>query len=133
MRTVLKHFIIDTVALYLVSRMVNGMVFVDGLTTIILAGGVLMVATMVIRPIINLLLLPLNLITFGFFKWVGFAITLYIVTLVVPGFKLLDFVFKGFSSYWFSIPAISLTGMLAFIAFSFLISLIASVVYWIFK
>jgi len=132
-RTVLKHFIIDTVALYLVSRMVNGMVFVDGLTTIILAGGVLMVATMVIRPIINLLLLPLNLITFGFFKWVGFAITLYIVTLVVPGFKLLDFVFKGFSSYWFSIPAISLTGMLAFIAFSFLISLIASVVYWIFK
>ena len=133
MRTILKHFIINTVSLYAVSMVVSGIVFAEGIYSLLLAGIVLTLTSMIIRPVINLLLLPLNLITFGLFRWVGFAITLYLVTLIVPGFKLVDFVFKGFSSYWFTIPAISLPGILAFIAFSFLISIVASFGYWIFK
>ena len=111
MRTILKHFIIDTVCLYLISQAVTGIVFSNGFTLSLLTGFVLMVATMVVKPILNILLLPLNLITFGFFKWVTYAITLYLVTLVVPGFHLGDFVFKGFTSYWFTIPGISLTNI----------------------
>jgi Membrane protein of unknown function. len=133
MKTILKHFIINTAALYSVSLIVSGIVFTEGTYSLLLAGIVLTLTSMIIRPVINLLLLPLNLITFGLFRWVGFAITLYLVTLIVPGFKLVDFVFKGFASYWFTIPAISLPGILAFIAFSFLISIIASFGYWIFK
>jgi len=132
-KTILKHFIINTVSLYAVSLVVSGIVFTEGTYSLLLAGIVLTLTSMIIRPVINLLLLPLNLITFGLFRWVGFAITLYLVTLIVPGFKLADFVFKGFSSYWFTIPAISLPGILAFIAFSFLISIVASFGYWIFK
>lgn len=133
MKAILKHFVINTVSLYIVSLIVSGIVFADGTYSLLLAGAVLTLTTLVIKPVINILLLPINLITFGLFRWVGFAITLYLVTLVVPGFKLMDFVFKGFSSFWFSIPSISLSGILAFIAFSFLISLIASLGYWIFK
>lgn len=92
-----------------------------------------MLATTLVKPIINILLLPINLVTFGLFKWVAYAVTLYIVTLVVPGFKLLDFVFKGFNTYWISIPGIALSGVLAFLAFSFVISMVSSVVHWIFK
>jgi len=133
MKTILKHFIINTVSLYLVSLVVYGIVFAEGAYSIFLAGIVLTLTSLIIKPIINILLLPINLITFGLFRWAGFAITLYLVTLIVPGFKLLDFVFKGFSSYWFAIPGVSLSGLFAFIAFSFLISIIASIGYWIFK
>ncbi|HET7098733.1 MAG TPA: phage holin family protein [Patescibacteria group bacterium] len=133
MRGIIKHFIIDTVVLYIVSQTVEGMVFANGTYTLFLTGAVLMLTAMIIKPVINILLLPLNLVTFGLFKWLGFAITLYLVTLIVPAFKLLDFVFRGYDSYWFSIPMISLTGILAFVAFSFLISAISSVAYWIFK
>lgn len=133
MKTIIKHFVIDTVSLYLISLVISGIVFERGIETLLMAGFVLMLTTLIVRPIINILLLPINLITFGLFKWVTYAITLYLVTLVVPGFKLLDFVFKGFNSVWFSIPPISLSGILAFIAFSFLISFISSLVYWIFK
>lgn len=133
MRTILKHFLIDTVCLYIISQAVSGMVFAEGLYTLALAGFVLMLATMIVRPIINILLLPINLITFGLFKWVTFAITLYLVTLVVPGFHIGQFVFNGFSSYWFSIPVVTLSGILAFIAFSFTISIISSILNWIFK
>src|ERR1035437_352034 len=107
MRTILKHFIINTASLYIISLAVSGIVFADGTYSILMAGIVLTLTTLIIRPIINILLLPINLITFGLFRWVGFAVTLYLVTLVVPGFKILNFVFSGFKSYWFSIPALS--------------------------
>jgi len=128
MRTILKHFIINTVTLYLISQAVSGMNFAEGSYTLLLAGVVLTLTTMIVRPVINILLLPINLITFGFFKWVGYAITLYLVTLIVPGFKLMDFAFKGYNSYWFAVPAISLSGVLAFLAFSFVISTISSII-----
>lgn len=133
MRTIIKHFIIDTISLYLISQAVSGITFAEAIYTLLLAGFVLMLATLIVKPIINVLLLPINLITFGLFKWVTYAITLYLVTLVVPGFRVGEFIFKGFSSYWFSIPGISLSGVLAFIAFSFIISTVSSLLYWIFK
>lgn len=133
MRTILKHFIIDTVCLYIVSQIVSGVRFENGIQTLFLTGAVLTLATLIIRPVLNILLLPLNLITFGLFKWVTHTITLYLVTLIVLDFKILSFNFNGYVNNWFSIPHIYLTGILAFIAFSFLISFVSSIIYWIFK
>lgn len=133
MKTILKHFLIDTTSLYLISLAVSGIVFEHGFQTLLLAGAVLALTTLVVRPILNILLLPINLITFGLFKWVTYAIVLYLVTVAVPGFKLMDFAFKGLNSVWVVLPPIQITGVLAFIAFSFLISIVSSAVYWIFK
>lgn len=133
MKGIFKHFVIDSVSLYLVSLFVGGLVFEKGMTTLFLAGAVLAITTMLVRPVINLLLLPINLITFGLFKWIGHAVSLYIVTLVVPGFKILEFDFAGIATFWFVIPPIFFTGILALIAFSFLISTISSLIYWIFN
>jgi putative membrane protein len=132
-RGLIKHIIINTGSLYLVSVLVNGIVFVGGINTLFLTGAVLTLATLIIKPIINILLLPLNLITFGLFRWIAFTLTFYLVTLLVPGFKLLDFSFSGYSSHWLSIPPVYFSGILAFIAFSFAVSFITSIAYWIFK
>lgn len=132
-RSALKHFIINSVAIYLVSLAISGMVFADGLNTVILTGIALAVTSLVIKPVINILLLPLNLVTFGFFRWVGYAVALYIVTLLVPGFKIANFAFNGLSTYWISIPPVSLNGILAFVAFSFALALTSSVIGWLLK
>jgi putative membrane protein len=106
MKTIIKHFIINTTSLYLVSLVISGIVFAQGTYSVLLAGIVLTLTSMVIKPIINILLLPINLITFGLFRWAGFAITLYLVTLIVPGFKILILLLKvllviGFRSHQF--------------------------------
>lgn len=132
-RSALKHFIINSVAIYLVSLAISGMVFADGINTVILTGTALAVTSLVIKPVINILLLPLNLVTFGFFRWVGYAVALYIVTLLVPGFKIANFAFNGLSTYWISIPPVSLNGILAFVAFSFALALTSSVIGWLLK
>jgi len=133
MRGLFKHFLIDTATLYGTSVAISGIYFEKGISTLLLTGFVLTLTTMIIKPIVNVLLLPINLVTLGLFKWLGFAITLYLVTLIVPGFQLHDFVFRGYSSSFFTIPGLTLTGTLAFMAFSFLISTISSFIYWIFK
>lgn len=132
-RHAIKSFLINSVTLYLVSLIVSGIFFEKGLETIVLTGTALTVIALIIKPIINILLLPLNLVTFGLFRWVGYAVALYLVTLLVPGFKILEFIFKGFSSYWISVPGISLYGILAFIAFSLVISIISTTLDWLLK
>lgn len=132
-RKILKHFLENLASLYTVSLLVSGITFGDGVNTLLLTSIALTLAAFVIKPVINILLLPINLITFGLFRWVGYAIALYVVTLVIPSFKLMNFVFNGLSSNWFPIPAFSLSGIVAFIAFSFLISFISSIIDWILK
>ncbi|OGM81883.1 hypothetical protein A2393_02270, partial [Candidatus Woesebacteria bacterium RIFOXYB1_FULL_41_13] len=118
---------------YLISLVISGLVFENGINTIVLTGIALTVASLIIKPVINILLLPLNLITFGLFRWVGYAVALYIVTLVVPGFKIVNFAFNGMTSYWISIPAITFSGIIAIVAFSFIISIISSILDWLLK
>lgn len=123
----------DTVSLYLASQIASGLIFQGGIITLLMAGVGLVGATLLVKPIINILLLPINLVTFGFFKWASSAIALYIVTLVVPGFKIVSFNLEAFSSKWLDIPQVSLNGVLAFVAFSFLIFLLTSVMKWLTK
>lgn len=133
MRTLLKHFVVETISLYLVSITVSGLVFQNGYFTMIYAGIALMLISTVIKPVINILLLPLNLITFGLFKWVSVVIALYLVTLVIPGFEILNFSYPGLQTYLLNLPPINLTGVFSFVAFSFLISTISSIIGYIFK
>ncbi|MEJ2347716.1 MAG: phage holin family protein [Patescibacteria group bacterium] len=131
MKKVLRHYVIDTFILFVVSKIASGLVFENGVETLLLAGAGLTVASLLAKPVINLLLLPLNLITFNLFKWVSSAVALYLVTLVVPGFKITEFFFGGLSSQWLDLPSLSFTGFFVYVAYSFIFSVFAAFIYWI--
>ncbi|MFH1863652.1 MAG: phage holin family protein [bacterium] len=133
MKRVLRHYVINSVTLYLISMLTEGIILEKGIESLLLAGVGITLVYMLIKPLINLLLLPINLITFGLFRWVSSAVALYLVTLVVPGFKITRFFLAGFSTQWFDIPTISLGGILSFVAFSLLISLLSSFLLWLVK
>jgi len=133
MKNIFKHYVIDTVSLYLISQAVSGIVFENGIKSLLLAGLGIVLTSFLVKPIINLLLLPINLLTFGFFRWISSAVTLYIVTLIIPGFKIHNFFFSGFTSPWIDIPSLTFIQPLSFIAFSFLITFITSIIYWLIK
>ncbi len=131
MRKTVKYFAINTYSLYLTTLLAKGFVFKDGLLSFIYTGAALTIGSFLLKPIINLLLLPLNLITFGIFRWVSFAFILYLVSWIVKSFQISYFYFSGFSSKWIDIPEIYLKGFLAYVAFSFILSLIISFIHWI--
>lgn len=132
-KRIIRHYAVVTYSLWQVSTITQGMVFEKGAETFLLAGLGFMAASLVAKPVINILLLPLNLVTFGFFRWVSSAVVLYIVVLVIPGFKLASFHFGGFSSKWFDIPTLNFEGFMVYIAFAFIISLITSSIFWLIK
>jgi putative membrane protein len=133
MKNILKHYIVDTISLYLISQAVSGMYFENGINSLLLAGLGIMLTSFLVKPIINLLLLPINLLTFGLFRWISSSITLFIVTLIVPGFKIQELFFSGFTSPWIDIPSFTFVSPFSFIAFSFLITTVTSVIYWLIK
>ncbi len=131
MKFILKIYLTNTLSLYLASVIFGGMQLSKGTNSILLAGVGLSLLSLLAKPLINLLLLPLNLITFGLFRWVSSAIALYLVTLVIPGFKIVGFAFTGLASKWIDIPSVNLSGLLAIIAFSLVISVISSILHWL--
>jgi len=133
MKRLLRAYAISLLSLYFVSQITQGLLFENGLSTFLLTALGLTIVHLIAKPVINILLLPLNLITFGLFRWVSSAIALYLVTLLVKGFRITNFYFPGFTSKWFDVPEFNFGGILAFIAFSFLLSLITSFIYWLKK
>lgn len=133
MKRIIRAYAISLLALYITRQVAQGLVFDGGAKTFLLTGLALTAVQIVAKPIINLLLLPLNLITFGVFRWVSSAIALYLVTLLVDGFKIDKFFFQGFNSMWFDLPQLTFHGILAFVAFSFVLSVVTSFIYWIRK
>jgi putative membrane protein len=133
MKSIIRHFSIDTYCLYLTSLVASGMIFEQGLKTIIIAGIAVTLVSVFAKPVINLLLLPLNLVTFGIFRWVASAVILYIVTLLVKTFKIIEFSFSGFTNKWIEIPTLHFEGVLAFVAFSFVLSILTSSIHWLVK
>jgi putative membrane protein len=131
MKRIFQHYLISVLALYFASNLASGLIFEKGLESLLLAGVGLMFASLLAKPIVNILLIPLNLVTFGLFRWVSSAIALYLVTLIVPGFKIIGFSFSGYATKWFSLPYFELHGLMAIVAFSFLLSLFTSFLHWL--
>lgn len=133
MKKILKHFTIDTFILWTVSQIAVGIHFENGFKTLVFAGIGMTLVSVLAKPVITVLLLPINLITFGFFRWIASGIVLYLVTLLVRDFKIDKFIFGGFTSKWIELPPLHFEGILAFIGFAFLVSLISSFIYWLIK
>ena len=133
MKIILRHYAIDTFSLWVVTQVASGIYFEQGIKTLLIAGIGVTIISIIAKPVINMLLLPLNLVTFGLFRWVSSAIVIYLVSLIVHGFKVVNFSYSGISTQWLDIPNISLNGFFAYIAFSFLLSLVSSFIYWLLK
>ncbi|MBX4205806.1 phage holin family protein [Candidatus Microgenomates bacterium] len=134
MKSIFRSIIVEALVLYLIAQATTGLNFSGGYWAIFATGVALALATLLVKPIVNILLLPINLVTFGLFKWIGNAVTLYIVDLVLDQFKVGEFSFSGFSNEWITLPAYHTNSMiLSYIFFSFIIFFVAGIIYWLIK
>lgn len=94
MKTLLMRFIQTILAIALLSFLVPTVGYTDYLTLII-AGVVLSLLQMVLRPILKLLFLPINIVTLGLFSWLINVFLLWFATVIVPGFDIQPTLFMG--------------------------------------
>lgn len=126
MKKIVNIFAIEVASLFIATQIASGIVFQNGLEGLFVAGVALAIAAYFVRPVVNILLLPLNLVTLGLFKFIGHAVTLFIVDLALNQFQITGFHFLGVATRWFDVPAINFgEGALAYIGFSILISVVS--------
>jgi len=133
MKKYLRLFLFNLFSLWLVANITTGVSFGNGYSTLLLSALVLCLVHFLIKPLINILLLPINLLTLGMFRWLTNVIALYLVTIIVPKFEISSFNFPGFSYHGFVIPQIYLTQFWALVVISFIISLTESFLLWLSK
>lgn len=133
MKTILRSIFINSLVLYLSILMFPGLVFDGTPKTLIIAAVALTLLNKIVKPIIKLFLLPINVLTLGFFGWVANVLTLFILTRAVHGIGIRAFYFPGLDLSGFVAPAFNVSLLAAFILTSLTISLVHTIVVWLLR
>ncbi len=131
MKTLLRNVIIYCLALYLLSLIIGGVKTVGGLPTYIIGGFVLMLLQVVLKPILNILTLPLNLVTLGLFSIITSGILLYLLTVLVPRVIIQAYESPGFSIAGFIIPRMHLNSLATLLLSAVVLSSIIWFITWL--
>ena len=84
------RWVLTSVALWLTSRLVSGIV-VDGVLPLVLAAIVLGFVNAIVRPLVLVLTLPFNILTLGLLTFVINGAMLKLTAGMVPGFRVEGF------------------------------------------
>ena len=129
----LRSFAFNTIALKIAAQNIGGVTISGGTNFLMLSGLALTMVNLFVRPLIKLLLLPVNILTLGAFRWIVNVLTLYLVTILVPQLQIKAYAFQGYVYKGFVVPAMDLNTFWVLVLTSLLISLIVSFTYWLIK
>jgi putative membrane protein len=102
MKGLLIRWVINALALILISKVIKG-IEVDDILSAFVAAAVLGVINAVLRPVLILLTLPITILTLGFFALVINGFMLYIAGSVVKGFHVFGFWPSVFGALFLSV------------------------------
>lgn len=131
MKRILRYFLINFTSLWLTTHIIPGLVYSGGVRTLFIGGLAFAIINFILVPLLKILLLPLNLLTLGFFAWVTNVLALYALTTIVPEFRLFPYHFPGFEYQGFIFPALDLSVFWVAVVASLLIGLITHFLQWL--
>lgn len=112
MINLLVNFLVSGVAVYISSQFLPG-IKVTGFLTALKVALVLAIVNAIIKPVLVVLTLPINFFTLGLFTFVINALMVMLVSFIVTGFSV--------DNFWWAL------------LFSVVVSLINSLLHWIFR
>jgi putative membrane protein len=133
MKAFFRHILINLLVLYLVSAVYSGFSIERDIKTLLTAAIIWLLLNKIVKPVIKLLLLPINLITLNLFSWVVGLITLFLLPLLVTGISINPYDFPGISYQGFSIPSFHLNIFLSYVVTSVLLNLFHGAIIWLIK
>lgn len=131
MKSLFRTILINSFSLFLLPYLLEGVKITGGIQTYFMAGFLLTILFLILKPILNIVALPLNFLSFGFFSSLINAIILYLMTLFINQVSISPFTFQGYSLSGFVIPKIYFNVFFAYLVSSFIFSFIVSFIKWI--
>lgn len=131
MKWLLRNTAFYAFALFLLPMVIFGVGISGGLSTLLIGGFALTVMLLIVKPIVNLVSLPINILTMGLFSAFTNVIILYLLTVLVPNITVNSFIFEGMRYAGFSIPKVSFNVFFTYVAAAVFISLTISIINWL--
>ena len=132
-KTILQSALINGFSLFVLTQVLSGVKITGGLTTYVLGGFLLSILYTVLKPVLNLISLPINIVTLGLFSFLTNAILFYILTVLLPNISVREYTFPGASFLGFVIPEIFFNTLMAYVTAAFLQSAIVNLLTWLIK
>jgi putative membrane protein len=131
MKLLLRLVAINVLALFLLPYLVPGVSIEGGIVTLLFAGVIFTLMMYVLKPILNVISLPFNLMTMGVFSIFTNALILYLLTVFVTGIMIHSFTYPRTEIAGFIVPSIHLSTLFAFLAASVVLSAIVTAIKWL--
>lgn len=133
MKSFLRHIFVNFVTIYLLGSTFPGLLVNLNPKTLITASIIWFFLNKIVKPVIKLLLLPINLITLNLFSWLVGLITLFLLQVFADGITVTSFQFVGVNLYGFIVPAFFVNLFFAYLITSVLLNSIHSGIFWLFR
>lgn len=133
MKTILRATLLNSLSLWLTSLVATGLIIEGGIETLVLAGFVLFLIQKLLKPVLEVITLPINLATLGLFSWILNVVALYLLTILVGGIAILPFTFQGSNISGFIIPKTTFNQITAFVAVTLILTIIQRFLSWLRK
>ena len=109
------------------------MIFTQNVWTIIEVAFILTIFELLLKPIIKILLLPINILTLGLFRIVINTLGLYLAAFLISNFRVNSIATGAFIWLGMSVPALNFSGFWAYVVNSTTQNFLLSVFKFIIK
>jgi putative membrane protein len=130
-KKIFRRIAIYTFTLFVLPGIIPGVTISGGILTLIIGGIGLALLFLILKPILNLISLPVNFLTLGLFSIFTNALIIYLLTIFVTGITIHPFTYSSFSISGFTTPDIHFNLFFAYVFTAFVISLIESALSWL--
>ena len=133
MKTILRNIGIYTLILYFLPFIIPGVQIEGGAVTLFTAGIALALMFLILKPILNIISFPVNILTLGLFSIFTNVLILYLLTVFITDVSVVSFTYEKMEYAGFITPVISFNTFFAYLYTAFVLSFIDSFVKWLIK
>jgi uncharacterized membrane protein YvlD (DUF360 family) len=109
MKHLIRIFLFHVFALWVLKEVYPGFIIVGGVENVLIAGLALSLLMLITKPILKILFIPINFLTFGLAGLFIDVVVMYLLTLIMPEVIVREATLPGFSWAGFVIPSFHLT------------------------
>lgn len=133
MRKIVVSLLSTAASFYVAGYFLAGFQIDNTWSAYLVASLVFVIFNFILSPIVKLLLLPINLLTLGLFRWLTNVLVLYLFDLLYDGINITAFDYSAFSSTFLSFSAGHLGIFWVLVLSSLLMSLTYSLISALFQ
>lgn len=133
MKKYLKNWFVNGVSLAITGWVVPGLTTPQDWQGFAIASFLLTIISKLVKPIFDLVFLPINILTLGMLRWLRTVLSLGILIYIIDKVKISQFSFPGINLPGILIQPFEAPAVVSLILSAFFLNLSRKIIYWLFK